>query len=94
MNKYKESGANLVLGGDIVVAGNKKVLAAVQSGKTAMVTRSGRFRCVAFLFRAFRFLPRARLFYLLIGSHLRTIAGPLLCGVFISLPGLGVPEWP
>jgi indolepyruvate ferredoxin oxidoreductase len=30
-------GADLVLGGDIVVAGNKKVLAAVKPGKTAMV---------------------------------------------------------
>ena len=30
-------GADLVLGGDIVVAGNKKVLAAVKPGRTAMV---------------------------------------------------------
>src|SRR5882762_5774025 len=34
------AGADLVLGGDIVVAGNKKVLAAVKSGATAMVVNT------------------------------------------------------
>jgi indolepyruvate ferredoxin oxidoreductase len=36
-------GADLVLGGDIVVAGNKKVLAAVQNGQTAMVINLAEF---------------------------------------------------
>jgi indolepyruvate ferredoxin oxidoreductase len=34
------AGADLVLGGDMVVAGNKKVLAAVKSGATAMVVNT------------------------------------------------------
>jgi indolepyruvate ferredoxin oxidoreductase len=36
-------GADLVLGGDIVVAGTKKVLAAVKPGKTAMIINSAEF---------------------------------------------------
>jgi indolepyruvate ferredoxin oxidoreductase len=36
-------GADLVLGGDIVVAGNKKVLAAVKPGKTEMVINLAEF---------------------------------------------------
>src|SRR5262249_17580489 len=36
-------GANLVLGGDIVVAGNKKVLAAVKHGSTEMVVNVAEF---------------------------------------------------
>jgi indolepyruvate ferredoxin oxidoreductase len=36
-------GADLVLGGDIVVAGNKKVLAAVKPGRTAMIVNTTEF---------------------------------------------------
>jgi indolepyruvate ferredoxin oxidoreductase len=38
--RVSAGGADLVLGGDIVVAGNKKVLAAVKAGATAMVVNT------------------------------------------------------
>src|SRR5215216_2867242 len=55
------SGAHLVLGGDIVVAGNKKVLAAVQSGKTAMVINTTEFMPGDFTRNADFSLPTERL---------------------------------
>jgi indolepyruvate ferredoxin oxidoreductase len=54
-------GADLVLGGDIVVAGNKKVLAAVKSGKTMMVINSAEFLPGDFTRDADFALPTARL---------------------------------
>ncbi len=54
-------GAHLVLGGDIVVAGNKKVLAAVQSGKTAMVINTSEFLPGDFTRNADFSLPTERL---------------------------------
>jgi len=54
-------GANLVLGGDIVVAGNKKVLAAVQSGKTAMIINTSEFLPGDFTRNADFSLPTERL---------------------------------
>src|SRR3954463_8008299 len=55
------SGAHLVLGGDIVVAGNKKVLAAVQSGKTAMIINTSEFMPGDFTRNADFSLPTERL---------------------------------
>jgi len=54
-------GADLVLGGDIVVAGNKKVLAAVQHGKTAMVVNLAEFVPGDFTRNADFSLPTERL---------------------------------
>jgi indolepyruvate ferredoxin oxidoreductase len=54
-------GADLVLGGDIVVAGNKKVLSAVQSGKTAMVINTSEFLPGDFTRNADFSLPTERL---------------------------------
>ncbi len=54
-------GADLVLGGDIVVAGNKKVLAAVQPGKTAMVVNLAEFLPGDFTRNADFSLPTERL---------------------------------
>jgi indolepyruvate ferredoxin oxidoreductase len=41
--RISAGGADLVLGGDIVVAANKKVLAAVKPGKTAMMVNTAEF---------------------------------------------------
>jgi indolepyruvate ferredoxin oxidoreductase len=41
--RVSAGGADLVLGGDIVVAGNKKVLAAVKPGRTAMIVNTSEF---------------------------------------------------
>ena len=54
-------GADLVLGGDIVVAGNKKVLAAVQPGQTAMVVNLAEFLPGDFTRNADFSLPTERL---------------------------------
>ena len=54
-------GADLVLGGDIVVAGNKKVLAAVQPGQTAMVVNMAEFLPGDFTRNADFSLPTERL---------------------------------
>jgi indolepyruvate ferredoxin oxidoreductase len=54
-------GAELVLGGDIVVTGNKKVLAAVQLGKTAMVINTAEFLPGDFTRNADFSLPTERL---------------------------------
>jgi indolepyruvate ferredoxin oxidoreductase len=54
-------GADLVLGGDIVVAGNKKVLASVQPGKTAMVVNLAEFLPGDFTRNADFSLPTERL---------------------------------
>jgi indolepyruvate ferredoxin oxidoreductase len=54
-------GADLVLGGDIVVAGNKKVLAAVKPGKTAMVVNLAEFLPGDFTRNADFSLPTERL---------------------------------
>jgi indolepyruvate ferredoxin oxidoreductase len=54
-------GADLVLGGDIVVAGNKKVLSAVQAGKTAMVINTSEFLPGDFTRNADFSLPTERL---------------------------------
>jgi indolepyruvate ferredoxin oxidoreductase len=53
--------ADLVLGGDIVVAGNKKVLAAVKHGKTEMVINLAEFLPGDFTRNADFSLPTARL---------------------------------
>jgi indolepyruvate ferredoxin oxidoreductase len=54
-------GADLVLGGDIVVAGNKKVLAAVRHGGTAMVINTAEFLPGDFTRNADFSLPTERL---------------------------------
>jgi indolepyruvate ferredoxin oxidoreductase len=54
-------GADLVLGGDIVVAGNKKVLAAVRPGKTAMIVNTAEFLPGDFTRNADFSLPTERL---------------------------------
>src|SRR6266487_2978560 len=54
-------GADLVLGGDIVVAGNKKVLAAVKHGKTDMVINTAEFLPGDFTRNADFSLPTERL---------------------------------
>jgi indolepyruvate ferredoxin oxidoreductase len=54
-------GADLVLGGDIVVAGNKKVLAAVKHGKTEMVINTAEFLPGDFTRNADFSLPTERL---------------------------------
>jgi indolepyruvate ferredoxin oxidoreductase len=54
-------GADLVLGGDIVVAGNKKVLAAVKPGHTAMVVNTSEFLPGDFTRNADFSLPTERL---------------------------------
>jgi indolepyruvate ferredoxin oxidoreductase len=54
-------GADLVLGGDIVVAGNKKVLAAVKSGRTAMIINTSEFLPGDFTRNADFSLPTERL---------------------------------
>jgi indolepyruvate ferredoxin oxidoreductase len=54
-------GANLVLGGDIVVAGNKKVLAAVKHGTTDMVINTAEFLPGDFTRNADFSLPTERL---------------------------------
>jgi indolepyruvate ferredoxin oxidoreductase len=54
-------GADLVLGGDIVVAGNKKVLAAVKHGTTAMVINTAEFLPGDFTRNADFSLPTERL---------------------------------
>ena len=54
-------GADLVLGGDIVVAGNKKVLAAVKHGKTEMVVNTAEFLPGDFTRNADFSLPTERL---------------------------------
>jgi indolepyruvate ferredoxin oxidoreductase len=64
-------GADLVLGGDIVVAGNKKVLAAVKPGKTAMVVNLAEFLPGDFTRNADFSLPTERL-----KRAIATAAGP------------------
>ncbi len=54
-------GADLVLGGDIVVAGNKKVLAAVKHGETEMVINTAEFLPGDFTRNADFSLPTERL---------------------------------
>jgi indolepyruvate ferredoxin oxidoreductase len=54
-------GAELVLGGDIVVAGNKKVLAAVKHGRTEMVINTAEFLPGDFTRNADFSLPTERL---------------------------------
>ncbi len=54
-------GADLVLGGDIVVAGNKKVLAAVKHGRTEMVINTAEFLPGDFTRNADFSLPTERL---------------------------------
>jgi indolepyruvate ferredoxin oxidoreductase len=54
-------GADLVLGGDIVVAGNKKVLAAVKPGRAAMVINTAEFLPGDFTRNADFSLPTERL---------------------------------
>ena len=54
-------GADLVLGGDIVVAGNKKVLAAVKAGRTAMIINTSEFMPGDFTRNADFSLPTERL---------------------------------
>ena len=54
-------GADLVLGGDIVVAGNKKVLAAVKPGRTAMIVNTAEFLPGDFTRNADFSLPTERL---------------------------------
>jgi indolepyruvate ferredoxin oxidoreductase len=54
-------GAELVLGGDIVVSGNRKVLAAVQHGKTDMVINTAEFLPGDFTRNADFSLPTERL---------------------------------
>ena len=54
-------GADLVLGGDIVVAGNRKVLAAVKHGSTAMVINTAEFLPGDFTRNADFSLPTERL---------------------------------
>ena len=54
-------GADLVLGGDIVVAGNKKVLAAVKPGRTAMIINTSEFLPGDFTRNADFSLPTERL---------------------------------
>ena len=54
-------GADLVLGGDIVVAGNKKVLAAVKHGGTEMVINTAEFLPGDFTRNADFSLPTERL---------------------------------
>ena len=55
------AGADLVLGGDIVVAGNKKVLAAVKAGRTAMIINTSEFMPGDFTRNADFSLPTERL---------------------------------
>jgi indolepyruvate ferredoxin oxidoreductase len=55
------AGADLVIGGDIVVAGNKKVLAAVKPGKTAMIINNAEFLPGDFTRNADFSLPTERL---------------------------------
>ncbi len=57
----RRGGADLVLGGDIVVAGNKKVLAAVKAGRTAMVVNTSEFMPGDFTRNADFSLPTERL---------------------------------
>ena len=59
--RVSAGGADLVLGGDIVVAGNKKVLASVQPGKTAMVVNLAEFLPGDFTRNADFSLPTERL---------------------------------
>ena len=54
-------GADLVLGGDIVVAGNKKVLSAVKPGRTAMIVNTTEFLPGDFTRNADFSLPTERL---------------------------------
>jgi len=54
-------GADLVLGGDIVVAGTKKVLAAVETGRTAMIVNTTEFLPGDFTRNADFKLPTERL---------------------------------
>ena len=61
-------GADLVLGGDIVVAGNKKVLAAVKPG-TAMVVNTAEFLPGDFTRNADFSLPTVRLMRAIAGSR-------------------------
>jgi indolepyruvate ferredoxin oxidoreductase len=60
--------AELVLGGDIVVAGNKKVLAAVKHGKTDMVVNTAEFLPGDFTRNADFSLPTERLKRAIIGD--------------------------
>jgi indolepyruvate ferredoxin oxidoreductase len=59
--RVSAGGADLVLGGDIVVAGNKKVLASVQPDKTAMVVNLAEFLPGDFTRNADFSLPTERL---------------------------------
>jgi indolepyruvate ferredoxin oxidoreductase len=61
-------GADLVLGGDIVVAGNKKVLAAVKHGKTEMVINTAEFLPGDFTRNADFSLPTERLKRAILGD--------------------------
>src|SRR5205809_6505542 len=68
------AGADLVLGGDMVVAGNKKVLAAVKHGSTAMIVNLAEFLPGDFTRNADFSLPTERLKRAIIGA-----AGPEQC---------------
>jgi indolepyruvate ferredoxin oxidoreductase len=61
-------GADLVLGGDIVVAGNKKVLAAVKHGATKIVANTSEFLPGDFTRNADFSLPTERLKRALVGA--------------------------
>ena len=59
--RISAGGADLVLGGDIVVAGNKKVLSAAKPGKTTMVVNTAEFLPGDFTRNADFSLPTERL---------------------------------
>ena len=59
--RVSAGGADLVIGGDIVVAGNKKVLSAVKPGKTAIVVNTSEFLPGDFTRNADFSLPTERL---------------------------------
>jgi indolepyruvate ferredoxin oxidoreductase len=62
------AGADLVLGGDIVVAGNKKVLGAMKSGHTRVIVNTAEFLPGDFTRNADYSLPTERLKRAIVGS--------------------------
>jgi indolepyruvate ferredoxin oxidoreductase len=62
------SGADLVLGGDIVVAGNKKVLGAIKPGNTRVIINTAEFLPGDFTRNADYSLPTERLKRAIVGS--------------------------
>jgi indolepyruvate ferredoxin oxidoreductase len=66
--RVSAGGADLVLGGDIVVAGNKKVLSAATPGKTAMVINTTEFLPGDFTRNADFSLPTERLKRAIVGA--------------------------